>query len=230
MLNSSDKIFGLVAQSMGGSKATRVELGQYVIPATYNFTAPRTGFYKFVLWGAGGSGNTQSPGAGSGAYLEYTRLMSAGDRAVISVPASAPPVNNGAACTVSFMSDGKIISAGGGTTYSGSTPGSGGIAVGGDVNIAGSSGGAIGAYGQTGGGTAGGAGGGPFSTSAGGGGGAPANTPYIGSPGVTARNGIFVNTPGPGAGGSGGYNAGLAQNASNAGGPGACFVQYLGAS
>lgn len=227
MLNGGDRLAGFAAQSLGGAKTARVELCPYYLGGAFTFTVSRTGYYKFVLWGAGGNGHTAAAGGGSGAYCEYTRALSAGQAVII----VAPVVGTAAATTITFA-DGKVVSAGNGASATVNVPGSGGVASGGDVNINGSSGGSsngtTGQPGSEGGGTAGGTGGDPFGAG-GGGAGAPANLPYIGAAGVTGAN-SNVSYPGPGAGGSGGFSPGGPNaNATNSGGPGVCLVQYLGA-
>jgi len=211
-----DRLRGLSGQSLGGPKARQVEVAQYVASGTYTFVAPVNGYYKFVLWGAGGGGGNGTPanGGGSGAYCEYTRAMGASERATVVVPPAVGKATNGAAATVTFL-DGKAVTAGGGLSNT-----AGGTASGGDVNLNGSSGGLSSGSnnGGTGLGTGGGAGGtGDGGTIGGGGGGAPANSPYTGGQGGSAA----TTSIGLGVG------AGAGAGTSSTSGQGAALVQCL---
>lgn len=161
-------------------------LYQYT-PGIYTFTPPQAGLWKFVLWGAGGGcfNGTSGQAAGSGAYCETNRRLDPAQNVTIIVGAGS--TNSGGATTVTFP-DGTVVSAGGGVT--GNSTGVGGVASGGDVNLAGS------AAGQAGGGTGGGTSAGTTS-----GGGAPANLPYRGGSGGAAN--ASGQSPGGGAGAAG---------------------------
>lgn len=227
MLSAGDRLPGFLAQTMGGPKVVAVECTQYLLGGSYIFTAPRTGYFKFVAWGAGGAGAVQAStngGGGSGAYGEATRFLAAGQRVSIVVGSAAPAASGGS--TVLTFPDGSICTAAGGQlTMVGGQGGPGGSASGFDINLAGSQGGGgVGPYtpGAAGAGTSGGAGG-AVSGSWSGGGGAPANLPYIGAagaPGNLTSTTYFAR--GPGAGGGSG-----AVTAVCVGGEGAVIVQYL---
>jgi len=158
-------------------------------PGSYTFVVPKSGYWKFVIWGPGatfGAGGTD--GGGSGGYCEITRALLSGQSASITVARSGSN-------SIVTLPDGTVVTAATGTLAGG------GAATGGDVNLSGSAGGAAGGNnaGAAGLGTGGGAGGlggggGP------GGAGAPANLPFRGgfggSVGVSNGSGI---TPGGGA-------------------------------
>jgi hypothetical protein len=215
-MSDYDRLFGLRGQSMGGPKVTSIEAPSYCASGTYTFTAPATGYYKFVLWGGGGGGYNGGSGAGgsSGAYAEFTRLMTWGERATVVVGVPGPLSTPGGDSSVTFA-DGKVVTAGGGG--GGGTSTTVGVASGGDVNINGSAPGLVGGAGNAGGGTAGGAGGSAIASSFAGGG-APGNTPYKGGVGGTYQ------TIAPGIGG-GGYGNSVDGSRSSPGGSGAVLVQ-----
>lgn len=220
MLNSGDRLLGFAGQSMGGPKVRTTDGAAYLFPGGYTFTAPISGYYKFVARGGGGSGNANNAG-GSAAYGEVTKLLAIGQNVAISVggPSGtgglAPPSQQGGTTALTFP-DGVICTAGGGfgaCNVSG-TQSPGGTASGFDLNLNGSAGGTSGVVGAPGNGSAGGPGGGVN-----GGAGAPGNAQYPGPPGTT--NGTTTSA-GPGAGG--GFMAG---SANNNGGWGCVIVSYV---
>jgi hypothetical protein len=156
----------------------------YMFPAgSYTFRPPVAGKWKFVLWGPGGASGG-SPGA-SGAYCEYTRLLTPADAVSLVVSRAKAPGAGAADATTATFAGGKVVSAGG------ATDGTAGVASGGDVNLNGSASGVAGL------GTGGGA--------ADSGGGAPANLPYRGGAGGSAASAIAAvpGYPGAGAGNNG---------------------------
>lgn len=161
-------------------------------PGTYTFTAPRAGYHKFVLWGPAGAscvGTLAVPG-GSGAYVEYSRFMGAGETVSVVVGLS------GSNTTLTFA-NGKVVTAGTGGDNSGGTPGTGGVASGGDVNLNGTAGNA---------GSGAGSGGGFAAPGSQNGAGAPAVLPFRGGygGGTNALGGA------PGGSHSGGYGGAVA--------------------
>lgn len=189
---------GIAAQSIGGLSiagqaiaAAGTQTQGYVetfVPAvstskSYNWSPPRAGYWKFVLWGAGDGSNGAGVQGASGAYAEKTLFLSPKDVVAILVGIGKGGV--GADTTVTPPS-GLVITAGGGN---GST---GGVASGGDVNLNGS------APGSNGLGTGGGLSGDPTTA------GAPAMLPHRGGNGAfNAGTGPFCGGT-PGGGGVGG--------------------------
>jgi len=147
--------------------------------ATYAFAPPRAGYWKFVLWGAGGGGGgVGSSGGASGAYAEVARFLSP----VQTVTIIAGMPFDGTARTDSTVTfpDGSIVVAG---SANFSIPG---IATGADFSINGTAGVGTGNLnGNPGGGSGGGAGGVGVGGLGSGGAGAPARLPYRGGAGQT---------------------------------------------
>lgn len=167
-------------------------------PGSYTFTAPVTGYWRFVLWGSGGVATTGGQGGASGSYVELTRFLRAQQTVSLVVRDSAST----SATTATFL-DGTVASAGSANTTTAGTASITGRAELGDVTLSGSLGGASGGAnaGAAGLGTGGGAGGAGGSGDPGGAG-APANLPFTGGAGgaggVTA---IATHGRSPGGGG-----------------------------
>jgi hypothetical protein len=179
---SNQSLRGLVGQGMNGRRP-QFEGFTYQYPSgSYVFRAPMAGYWKFVLWGPGGQGTFSSNG-GSGAYVEYTQFLGASEEVSIAVGAPAPTSN-----TSATFANGRTVIAGRGS------PGVGGTATGGDVNINGS------APGVAGGGTGGGAPG-----TNGGGAGAPGQLPFRGGDGGATTGHQEGGSPGAG----GMFNSGI---------------------
>jgi hypothetical protein len=178
------RFVGLMHRQLGGGVGGYAS--NFLALATYaaqNFVAPSSGFYLFVAWGSGGLGGVgglAQHGGGSGAYLEVTRFLAAGQTAVVRVGR----VTQAEATTVTFP-DASVASAGQGQpNVNGGAAGAGGVATGGDFMLNGSAGQLNGAAGLPGAGTGGGAG------SAAVGGfppmnGAPARLPFRGGAGIS---------------------------------------------
>jgi len=175
------KLRGLVGQGLDGRRPKSYAFTTFYPPGIYTFTVPRTGRWKFHIWGPGGS-YSGADGSGSGGYCEITRKLTATSTVALVV---AMP---GSASTATF-GDGTIVSAGSGGNISG------GSAIGGDLNIPGSSGALAGSglSGASGTGSGGGSGG-PTN----GGGGAPGFLPLRGGRGGDGSRG--ATSPGGGAG------------------------------
>lgn len=183
---------GFVAQGMNGLRKSVAPFVAQYPPGSYTFTAPRSGDWKFVLWGAGGQGSATPAGGGSGAYVEVTRKLVAG-QSVALVVGGPNDANN----TSATFPGGVVVTAARGADAS--SGGAGGVATGGDVRLNGSAGGTGGGSGGAGSGTGGGASGG-----ANGGGGAPGVVPFRGGFGGSAVNTV-VGSPGGGGANGGGY-------------------------
>lgn len=180
-------IKGFVAQGMDGRKRYPAQQQPYNFPTgAWSFTPPKAGFWKFIIWSPGGGSDTGTAGA-SGAYSEITKRLSTA-QTVTGVTGRF----NASDSSVTFP-DGVVV------TCTRAVNGTPGAASGGDVNLAGSAGGAAGL--GTGGGAAG---------SSTGGAGAPANAPYKGGAGGpgggTSRDGDGLS-PGGGGGRTGSGSA-----------------------
>jgi hypothetical protein len=152
-----------------------------------NWSPPRAGHWKFVLWAEGaGCASADTLGGGSGAYAEKTVFLSPSQSVVVTL-ASGFGIGgyNGGTSTIAFP-DGSLLRCTGGTR--GGAP-AGGTATGGDVNLNGSPSNTVGA------GTGGGA---KPSGGATTGGGAPANQPYRGGD-AGSSVALQGSTPGGGA-------------------------------
>jgi hypothetical protein len=136
------KLRELVGQGMSGQRKA-VSPGLYLYTTTrggslaYTFTAPRSGWFRFAIWGAGGGGVSS---VGSGAALVVAeRPLAKGQTVALVVACGDTGTGIGAASTATFP-DGSVVRAGGGL------PGTaaGGVAVGdvgrGDILVNGSAG------------------------------------------------------------------------------------------
>lgn len=209
-----DGLRGFVGQSMGGVK-TQDNPASYVFGGgTHTFTAPRSGSYKFVMWGHGGAGNGSQSGASSG-YSEITKTLGVGQTVALVVARAATATNTG---TMTFP-DGTVVTiAGANFSTAGASP------TGGDLNVSGVAGSTTssGINGPDGTGTNPGSGG----TGTGaldGGAGAPGYGTYKGG-----RGGNGATTPGAAAGNAPGGGAGYDQsNVGAPGGGGLVIVDFL---
>ena len=172
--------------------------------ASYTWTVPENGTYRFYAWGAGSVGasfdlrgcigSIYSASGASGGLAVVDKTLTAGESVTLAVGLAS-----GATTTVTFPS-GTPLSAGGGGTGNATcsyefTPAAGGVASGGDTNINGSDGKVFSSSvaGNAGGGTHGGLG-----------------HPTHGTPGAPGHDGLYGGTGGsgytrsstPGAGGS----------------------------
>lgn len=192
----------------------------YSFPSgSHTFTAPASGWFRIVLWGAGGGAPAAGANGGaSGAYVEAIRNLAKGQRVALSIALSTLDSANGTASTAT-LPNGEVLSAGGGQ----GNGGSGGVASAGplDTAINGSAGVTDGA-GLIGGGDNGGLGG---TTSAGdaGGSGAPGHGHFRGGNGAVGGN---TSTTPAGYGGGGG-TSNNASSPHNIGGPGNCIIQQV---
>jgi hypothetical protein len=193
------KLRGLLGQSLSGvRRKLALEMDTFGTgPQTW--ICPRSGFYRFVVWGAG-AGPGGGFAGGSGAYVEKVAFILVGQQVAMSIAGIAA---NGASTVT--LPNGTVLSAGA-APNSGS--GAGGIASGGDFNINGSTGTAAGSGnpGGNGGGTAGGTG--AADSGSGGAAGAPGRITRVG----TFRGGNGASL-GPGAGSTLAF-----------GGPGLCII------
>jgi hypothetical protein len=186
---TGQKLRGLIGSGMDGQRPA-ISPEQFIYApaanssASYSFTAPRGGCYRFVAWGPGG-GDAAGQGGG-GALVVAERLLGAQEAVSIVVGGSSSAGASGAT-SLSFAS-GEMLIAGAGAN---GPTGPGGTALinnqRGDIGVAGSpgmlfSGGAAASYG-------------PYIGGQGSGG----NTPGGGSPG----GGTGGNSGGPSKGGGG---------------------------
>lgn len=190
---------GFVSQNMRGARDNFASYGASYPAGTPTWICPKSGWYRFVQWGAGGvTGGTVS--GGSGAHTQTVAHINKGQTVAIVVPAG------GSDCTVT-LPNGRVITAG---TAAAAT---GGVASGGDININGSNGTAGGGgNGVAGGGDNGGPGGLGNGTTNSGGAGAPGSGGYRGGEGGSATGGAGAGTPGAGG------------NQTSSGGQGSGFV------
>lgn len=98
------KLRGLVGQAISGGRKTLTPLSLVYPPGSYTFRPTRPGWYRFVLWGAGGPGNVSGAASGGGLVIAERRL-SVGQSAAIVVAAIG-----GAQSSVTFP-DGTVITA-----------------------------------------------------------------------------------------------------------------------
>lgn len=156
---------------------------------TYSWSPPRSGYWKFVAWGAGGNAlAADAQGAGSGAYAEKTKYLRPSDVVSISLTSSNPAsASSSGGSTVLTFPDGSVVTCGGGQAAS--LGAAGGTATGGDVNLSGST---FTTAGQ-------GSGGGSAGAGATDGGGAPGVLPYRGGDGGLVSVGGRAGSPGGGA-------------------------------
>lgn len=182
----SQPLQGLIGQAMDGRKKVITPSTYLFPPGSYTFSPPDPGVWKFVLWGPGGNGSGSGTGS-SGGYCEYSLSLGVRDRVTLSV--GLPAIGTTSTATTATFPGGKVVSAGPGAQGAGG----GGVATGGDLNIAGSDGSDGSIVGPAGGGTGGGPGG-----VAGVGAGAPAALPFRGGGGGAANSTGYA--PGGGAG------------------------------
>jgi hypothetical protein len=190
---TSRGILGLRGQGMDGRKRPLTPISRSYPVGSHTFTATKTGWYEFALWGPGAAGSGADGGA-SGAFVLATRRLMLGQTASLVV--GGP----GSATSVTFPS-GELLTAG---AASGRTAGVA-LAAAGDTAIGGSAAGTGNAAGVAGSGTDGGTGGATNTISAGGSG-APGSDGYRGARGgnANAAAGSAGHTPGAGSGGSSG--------------------------
>lgn len=184
---------GLVGQGMDGRRARSNGYARVYGAGSHTFTAPYTGRWKFILHGAGGS--QTGDGGGSGAYVEKTISLCAGQTVALVVGAG----NSTTDTTLAAAGQPLVIAGAANATVAGA-------ASNGDVMINGTVGGTAGAAGAAGGGAGGGAGGtgGP----GGGGAGAPGSIEFPGGTGASyAQVGRPNTTPGAGGANSSGVEA-----------------------
>jgi len=135
-----NKLPGLRGQNMRGVRPKTTVSTYSFPPGSYTWTCPRSGRWRFVLWGGGGTGNSGSgQHGGSGAYYEAERNLVKGQGVVVSVGASDQN-------TSVAMPNGELLTANGGSlntaatasptvgtdiAYAGSAPGVAGLGPGG---------------------------------------------------------------------------------------------------
>jgi len=198
------KIRGLVGQSMSGRRGQKVLLS-YSFPAgNHTWVCPRTGLWRFVLWGAGGGADTSlGQAGGSGALYIAERRVSKGQVILLGVGGGTNPAfaaaGSGGGNTTATMPSGEVITAGGAAANAG------GVATQNrpdDIVLSGTAGVTIaGVAGATGGGTNPGAGGVAGGGSIRPGSGAPGYGPYRGGDGAAGLGGN-TNGRSPGGGGT----------------------------
>lgn len=208
---AGQQLRGLVGQSMVGRKKSVSVPAYSYPPGSYTFTVPTSGWWRFVLWGAGGKGGTTG-GGGGGGFVQADRALSKGQTVAIVAGAPGTSSTSPASSTVTLPS-GEVLTAGAGTSNALSAAGGSGTASLGavdDILLTGGAAGAAGAAGSAGQGTAGGAGGAAGGLQ--GGGGAAGQSPYRGADGSTAfaaGTAGVANSPGGGAGGTSGTGISL---------------------
>lgn len=187
----------ITKRSIGAQYSVENEQTPYQFPpGSYTFTVPKSGYWKFVGWGAGGAGTVGLSG-GSGAYVEITKALRAGQTVALVVGLPSAPNT-----TMTFP-DGALATAGGAALDAA------GVASGGDVNLSGGAGAASGT-GVAGAGSGGGAGGADVAGAAGGAG-APGELPFRGGSGGTGSSGTDAaagRSPGGGASESNAFPSG----------------------
>lgn len=130
-----------VSQRMNASRS-----GQALSVAVFRFgpgaatwVCPATGRWKFYVRGPGGWAlNTVPSGGGSGGLAVVTRHVLAGEAVVLAIGRGAL---NTATDTTATFADGRVVRGGKGGQPAGGLVGQGGVAEGGDLNLAGSAGG-----------------------------------------------------------------------------------------
>lgn len=195
---SSQKLRGLVGQSMSGRRPALVAYAYNYPVGSYTFIAPAAGVWRIVLWGGGGGGNNAATtGGGSGAYYEAERFLAKGEKVSV-VVGQGGGINGGSGGnTTATFPAGEVLSAGGASGQAGGAVTANRFS---DVVLAGSAGGSSGAAGGAGAGDAGGTGG-AGATGQAGGAGAPGRGTHRGGDGLAQNQ---VNRVGecPGAGGA----------------------------
>lgn len=136
------KLRGFIGQRMTAARAQPSAIFFAFSSGSHTFTVPKegAGLWRLVAWGGGGGGSLE-PGGGGALAIKDVHLRD-GQQVPVFVAAV------GQASTVTLP--GTTLTAGGGTFGS---PGLGGVATGGDVNVSGanssgSNGGAAGSYGE----------------------------------------------------------------------------------
>lgn len=155
---------------------------------SYTFTVPKTGYWRFVLWGGGANGATGVGAGGSGAYYEAVRYLQSGQSAAI----VSGRYNTAAGSTVT-LPGGEVLTALGSSGVTGAAASA--LNKAGDIAYAGSDGGTGGSAGTAGLGSGGGAGGAGND----GGAGAPGNLPFRGGAGGSVSGKLGGGAPGGGA-------------------------------
>jgi len=194
---------GLVGQSMSGQKK-RIDVPAYSYPpGTYTFTAPASGWWRVVAWGAGGKGGGTG-GGGGGAFIQADRVLRAGQTVSITVG----PGGFASANTTVTLPGGEVLTAGCGASNAVSA--AGGVATTSspdDIKLSGGAAGAVDGNGSAGQGTNPGGGGTGVGGGGAGGGGAAGQGNYRGGNGsgpFGAGTAGSANSPGGGAGGGAG--------------------------
>jgi hypothetical protein len=101
---TGQKLRGFVGQGMSGLRKAKSPLSYVYSPGSYTFRPTKPGWYRFVVWGAGGAGNATGAASGGGLVIA-DRVLSVGQSAAIVVAATG-----GAQSSVTFP-DGSIITA-----------------------------------------------------------------------------------------------------------------------
>ena len=99
------KLRGLVGQAISGGRKTLTPLSLVYAPGSYTFRPTRPGWYRFVLWGPGGT--TGAAVSSGGALVIAQRVLSVGQSVAIVVG------NAGANSTITLPS-GEVLTAGAG--------------------------------------------------------------------------------------------------------------------
>lgn len=183
------KLNGFVGQSMDGRREVSSGFARLYRPGSYIFRPPRSGWYKFIIKGAGGGASAANRGS-SGAHAEKTVFVSVGQSVAVNVGAGG-----GGTPSSILLPDGSSVVAGAG----GIGPGTAGTASNGDFMLNGSDPGAAGL--GAGGGTAGAGAGAPGTLDFPGGHGQPVNGNSMGNitPGAGgANNSSHTQANGPG--------------------------------
>lgn len=122
------KLRGLVGQSMSGQRKA-ITPSLYVYGSTSNaatastFTAPRAGWFRFIMWGGGGGNPAVAAAAGSGGALVVA------ERALAKGQTVALSVGTFEMATSATFGTGEVLTAGGGLAAPGAGS-AGGVAVG----------------------------------------------------------------------------------------------------
>lgn len=218
-------VLGLVGQSMGGPKIAQDCTSAMLKVGTTSFTAPVSGYYKFVLKGAGGKAVALSAGGnhggGSGAHCEAAAFLAQGQTVACVVGAGSSETDT----TITLPGRAAPVVAGAGkNSDNGTSPGAGGIATGGDYMLNGSAGGGANASGAAGLGPGGGAGGAYSGSPGSGGAGAPGTLEFPGGYGAPPTG---TASPAGFPGGGGGTDQAGANYGDNPGAAGVIFVNRL---
>jgi hypothetical protein len=191
---TGQKLRGLVGQEMRGRRRVPTSYSYSYPAGSYTWTCPATGWWRFVLWGAGsGCDPNANVGGGSGALYIAERLVPRGHAVSILVGACAGGLSVGGDSAATFRS-GETITAGGSAPVG--VPGAASANRNADIVHPGSPGGTAGSAGAAGLGTAGGAGGTGGTLS--GGAGAPGYGTHRGGDGISASSSRGGESPGGG--------------------------------